>query len=196
MSDRSVRLTRRRLLGSIATVGVASAATGAGTIAYLSDKESSSGNSLQSGTLDLTLTDQSKNTSVSFLDKSGVVPGDGSSESLLLNNDGSVSADLDVTLNNITSTDKNGKHPGDLENYLEVRGVVELADGSTEEIFNNQTVANLRGTTLSHGNIPIDNGETHKFVLHWDLPQSTTKNKAQGDSVGIGLGFTLTQSGP
>jgi predicted ribosomally synthesized peptide with SipW-like signal peptide len=46
-------LTRRRLLGSIVTTGFGSAAAGAGTAAYFSDTESSTGNSISTGTLNL-----------------------------------------------------------------------------------------------------------------------------------------------
>ncbi|MFB6176161.1 MAG: TasA family protein, partial [Halobaculum sp.] len=47
-------LTRRRILGGALTIGAASAATGAGTLALFSDTEQSSGNTVQAGTLDLT----------------------------------------------------------------------------------------------------------------------------------------------
>lgn len=194
MTDRKIELTRRRFLGSLVTIGGAGAAAGMGTMAAFSDTEARSGNTVQAGTLDLTLAD-GQNTSVTFLNESGVVPGDSDFDSLDLNNEGSISADLEISLEAIRSTDKSGNSPGDLENYLEVRGVVELSDGSTEEIFPWQTMSALRGTTLSHGTIPIGDSVTHTFVLHWDLP-SSTKNEAKEDSVEIDFGFTLTQSGP
>ncbi|SDM76496.1 SipW-cognate class signal peptide [Halogranum gelatinilyticum] len=53
MSDKRVELTRRKVLGGLATIGAAGAATGAGTMAYFSDNETSSGNNISAGTVDL-----------------------------------------------------------------------------------------------------------------------------------------------
>ena len=48
-------LTRRKLLGGLGAVGVASVGAGLGTSAYFSDTESFVNNSLTAGTLDLKL---------------------------------------------------------------------------------------------------------------------------------------------
>lgn len=50
-------VTRRRVLGGVATFGAASAATGAGTVAFFQDTETSSGNTIKVGTLDLAVRD-------------------------------------------------------------------------------------------------------------------------------------------
>lgn len=47
------KLNRRRVLGGIVTIGAASAAAGAGTYAWFNDTETSSGNTITAGTLDL-----------------------------------------------------------------------------------------------------------------------------------------------
>lgn len=52
---KKLQLTRRRVLGGMATIGAASAAAGAGTMALFSDTETNSGNTVSAGTLDLTL---------------------------------------------------------------------------------------------------------------------------------------------
>jgi len=52
MSDK-IELNRRRVLGGLVTIGAAGAAAGAGTFAFFSDSESSSGNEVTAGTLDL-----------------------------------------------------------------------------------------------------------------------------------------------
>ncbi|GAA0457346.1 CalY family protein [Halococcus dombrowskii] len=59
MSDESdeLRLTRRKLLGGVTTIGVASALGGVSTWATFRDEESSTDNSVQAGTLDLVLSD-------------------------------------------------------------------------------------------------------------------------------------------
>lgn len=53
MSDKRFELTRRRLIGGVSVIGVASVATGAGTYASFSDTESSIGNTVQAGTMNL-----------------------------------------------------------------------------------------------------------------------------------------------
>lgn len=54
MTD-DIELTRRRLLASVGTVGLASAGAGLGTTAYFGDRESFDGNTLAAGELDLTV---------------------------------------------------------------------------------------------------------------------------------------------
>ena len=51
--DNPIRLSRRRVLGGLGTIGIASAGAGLGTTAYFSDQESFVGNSLTAGELDL-----------------------------------------------------------------------------------------------------------------------------------------------
>lgn len=54
--ESSVELSRRKVLGGLAGIGVASAGAGAGTWAYFSDEESSENNEIQAGTIELDLT--------------------------------------------------------------------------------------------------------------------------------------------
>lgn len=53
--ENQFRLTRRRALGGIAAIGVASAAAGVGTSAFFSDQESFEGNSITAGEFGLTV---------------------------------------------------------------------------------------------------------------------------------------------
>lgn len=59
MTDQTIELTRRRILGGVATIGAASAAVGAGTFAAFSDTETSSDNTIQAGSLEIQLNDES-----------------------------------------------------------------------------------------------------------------------------------------
>lgn len=70
MNGKDIELSRRRVLGGIATVGVASAAAGAGTFAFFNDTETSSSNTVEAGTLDLTGSTDGQ------IDVSGIVPGE------------------------------------------------------------------------------------------------------------------------
>lgn len=55
--DQKLALSRRKLLAGVGSLGVVGTGAGAGTWAYFNDEESSANNSIQSGTLDLTVTD-------------------------------------------------------------------------------------------------------------------------------------------
>ncbi len=54
--SKKVKLTRRRVLAGLGTIGVAGAAAGLGTSAYLNDTESFTDNTITAGTLDMSVT--------------------------------------------------------------------------------------------------------------------------------------------
>ncbi|MUV60178.1 SipW-dependent-type signal peptide-containing protein [Halobacterium sp. CBA1126] len=54
--SKKVKLTRRRVLAGLGTIGVAGAAAGLGTSAYLNDTESFESNTITAGTLDMSVT--------------------------------------------------------------------------------------------------------------------------------------------
>ncbi|MFC5366394.1 SipW-dependent-type signal peptide-containing protein [Salinirubrum litoreum] len=56
MTDRRIRLTRRRVLTVLGTVGVSAAGAGLGTVAYLTDSEEFTDNAVQAGDLNLAVT--------------------------------------------------------------------------------------------------------------------------------------------
>ncbi|NHN61155.1 MULTISPECIES: TasA family protein [Halorussus] len=94
--DSSVSLTRRRLLGGLVAIGGAGAASGAGTFAYFSDTESSTGNTIDAGTLDLTVSDSGADFSDGVSGTwtiSNAKPGDSVLGDLTLRNEGSLSSD-------------------------------------------------------------------------------------------------------
>lgn len=106
MSEKTFRLTRRRALGGLLTVGVGSAAAGAGTFALFSDEETSSGNTVQAGTLDLTGEDGG---SFTFsVGGNGLAPGDDAgSATATLENNGNVDALLDIDIS-LSENDTSG----------------------------------------------------------------------------------------
>ncbi|WP_245810627.1 vWA domain-containing protein [Halorubrum halodurans] len=55
MDDKTIGLSRRKMLVGLGAMGVASAGAGLGTTAYFSDEEGFTGNRLEAGTLDLKL---------------------------------------------------------------------------------------------------------------------------------------------
>lgn len=67
MTDDRIPLTRRKLLGSLGVIGVASAGTGLGTSAFFTDEESFTSNTLTAGTLNMRVT-------ADIIDKSPELP--------------------------------------------------------------------------------------------------------------------------
>ncbi|TYT63837.1 SipW-dependent-type signal peptide-containing protein [Natrialba swarupiae] len=65
----NIGLSRRRVLGGLGAIGIASAGAGLGTTAYFSDQESFEGNSLTAGTLAVNVTQQ-----ITHVDQDGIGP--------------------------------------------------------------------------------------------------------------------------
>ena len=81
---------------------------GGGTWAYFSDPETSSGNILTAGTLDLTLDGNDDDIKVIEALVSDVKPGDNNSEYIELANAGSLEGELDILFSAITNTESTG----------------------------------------------------------------------------------------
>lgn len=106
-----LKLTRRRLLGGIATTGVAAAGAGAGTMALFRDTESSEDNRIKSGTLDLGY----QNSNHFSFTITGKMPGEGDGGTLFdgisttFRNDGTISADhLELDFDSNVREDNDG----------------------------------------------------------------------------------------
>lgn len=195
MSDRKIELNRRRVLGGIATVGIAAAAAGAGTFAAFSDTESSTNNQVSAGTLNLTV--DGGNTAVEAVSINDAVPGDSGSGTLTLENTGNVDGTLDVSISNIASQENGTNEPeseaGDagssdgveLENELTV--TISLA--GTQLV--SDTVNNLSTGTV--GTQALNAGSSADLDLSYSV-DSDAGNLIQSDSVTVDLSFTLTQA--
>ena len=105
MSDKKTKLTRRRILGGLATAGAASAVTGVGTWALMDDSGSSNNNTIISGEMDLTLGANVSKT----VDVDNLMPGEGGKETFAVGNDGDADGVLDLTVNNVRN---NPSSPG------------------------------------------------------------------------------------
>lgn len=91
MSDDTFKLSRRRLLGGLVTISGASGATGVGTMAYFSDSDESTGNTVSAGTLNLDF-----NSAGTFQFSSSLAPGQTTMDTVTLVNDGSITGSLDI----------------------------------------------------------------------------------------------------
>lgn len=108
----TVKLSRRRLLTGVATAGVATTATGAGTFAALNDTESSEDNTVQAGTLDLNLANGGAEYwwDVGPGEPGGTASGSNGGFTAQLHNFGSVEGDhLEIDFENIPIEDDNGE---------------------------------------------------------------------------------------
>jgi len=211
MSDKNIELTRRKALLGLGTVGVAAAGTGAGTFAYFSDTESSTGNTISAGTLNLTAdgNDGSATTTVSVDD---VKPGGSGRGSTTLTNGGSVDGYLNVDVGTMTNnentvvepetaaTGENGGEPGELGGVLDViYGFDTTGDGNIDVPFVDTTSKpyepiNRTGGAEYNPNIPLSsNGGSADFIVEWQLP-SDVGNKIQSDGVELDVTFELLQN--
>ncbi|MBX0324335.1 SipW-dependent-type signal peptide-containing protein [Halomicroarcula sp. F13] len=145
MTDK-FELSRRKVLGGLGTIGVASAGAGLGTTAFFSDTESFDGNKLTAGSLDLKMdwqehysdwsSDEEQYAGMASSESTAdyVLPGGPAGESILLtisdedefmaatsieafpDKDNDAINDYDATLEALTDTDASDPGPGDICN--------------------------------------------------------------------------------
>lgn len=195
MTDRKIELNRRRVLGGIATIGAAAAAAGAGTFAAFSDTESSTGNQVSAGTLDLTVDGSDQD--VTVLTASNVVPnGSGSGTAITLENAGSVDGLLDINVSNIASNE-NGTDGPEASASAEGTGV-ELEDELTitvtldgSSVFSD-TVANLTNGQTIVSDQTLNASSSTDFNLNYSVTDAG--NEIQSDSVTLDFSFVLNQA--
>jgi predicted ribosomally synthesized peptide with SipW-like signal peptide len=187
MSDNNIELSRRRILAGLGTIGIASAATGAGTMALLSDEETSSGNVVQAGTLDLT-----QSTTQTFT----VKPKPGQSDSMVLEyeNPGNVTGTLDLV---VTGLNGEGANP-ESETNTEGRGELGNAmmadlkvDGSSIKKDENDESFNDIANQI-YMNVAEISGGTTTVELSYEIP-TDVGNEIQGDTITVGISAFLGQ---
>jgi spore coat-associated protein N len=197
MADDKSPLTRRRVLGGMATVGVAGA-LGATTWAEYTDTETVSG-SASAGTFDLTVGETSV-TSFPFSIGS-VAPGDGvdpddREEEFTLENVGNTDAEkLTAVLSksssgegNNSGDESNSDDQGELDDHLELRMHL---DGDL--IFDWTDLSDLYGASNSITGSPVVESDTGYMHLQYRLP-SDTGNDVKGDTVEFDIELTLEQN--
>lgn len=185
---------------------------GGATWAYFADFESSTGNSLASGTLDLNI--DGGDIAVTTFSVTDVEPGDSGSGSNVLANSGSLGGELDVTFSAITNV--GGSGGGEYEDGIgHLGGVAEMAvyidvDQSggwtsgdiglkSDETAYNWPTALDYDIINNYDSDDFDAVETmassanDNFRILWSVP-SGAGNNIQGDSVSFGVTFVLEQS--
>jgi len=199
----------KKILGLTVAALIVITLVGGSTWAYFTDTESSTGNTLVAGTLDLNI--DGGNTAVTTFSVSNVAPGDSGSGNSTLANVGSLDGELDVAIGAITNTGGSGGKEyedgsGDLGAVAEMALYIDVNQNGT---WNNGDIC-LRsdGSTYnsleyddidSFGNTTWDAVETlaisaqDDIVVAWRVP-TTAGNSIQGDSISFGITFTLEQA--
>lgn len=185
MADDDSKLTRRRVLGGLATVGAAGAIGGAGTWAAFSDDEDSNGNYVQAGTRDLQI--DGGDAPVVTLEVDNAAPGDSGGDTSSITNVGSLPGDLSVEVMAVRSaegdnsseaeTNTDTSDNGELAQYLNV----DIGFGSSSAVSG--SAQGLAGSTGSGPTLSANGGST-SFYIDWSIDPGAT-NDAQGDRVEI-----------
>ena len=193
-NDDTFKLTRRRALGGLAAAGAASAAAGAGTMALFSDTESSSGNTVQAGTLDLEV----GSTESLDIDVSGKPPGWSGQYSANVDNAGSVAGGLRVEVN-VTGT-SDGATPDSETNYAQSNELLDevwirLGFGGYDVI---DTATSL-GTAEMLGELDalqrLSGGSGTSLDVEVGIDRDAT-NEVQGDEITFEVSVSLLQGEP
>jgi spore coat-associated protein N len=201
----------KKIVGLILALVLIIGLVGVGTYAYFSDTESSTGNTLTAGTLDLNI--EGGDIAVTTFDVSDVAPGDNGTASSTLANVGSLAGELDIATSVVSNTPGAGGEFGggsgelgasaQIAMYLDVdqsgtwtAGDIGLqSDGSTYTF----------PTSLDYDEIDDYASETWDAVetmnasasddifVDWGVP-TTAGNEIQGDSVSFDITFTLEQA--
>lgn len=174
---------------------------GGATYAYFSDQGQSLGNSIQTGTLDLRLSDENETDSNSVTTTFGgnLAPGQcAPAATLHLKNTGTIAANhAQITLTN-TVTDVGDNASQDIQNYLKFQTLT--FDGADKKGAISDGNANSfpdlgDWAMMSDGldNLPLSDLNTdHPLVIQVCL-DSSAPNELQGDSVSTDITVTLNQ---
>lgn len=205
MTDKTIELNRRRVLGGLITVGGAAAAAGAGTFAYFNDSQTSADNDIVAGTLTLSGTTDG-DFAVTDVAPGQRVPASGTtSVETTYDSDSTidpVEVDLDVALSEPTEpaepTNSTEQTAADFASQVDVqtadlvRGTTVVADlTSTEGV---STVQDLGGLSLDDAFGSVSTGDTLALDLAVTM-NPNAGNDYQADGVSIDVTFTAQQPG-
>lgn len=212
--------TRREVLLTLLIVGAASSALGAVTWAHFSDSDASGDNTLEAGTLDLTL-DGSNDQTGSF-SLTNAKPGDSTSHNFTLRNVGSVAGNhAEITLSFAENDTRIEPSDPDLDTelganatasyvrvttleYKDDSGTVienplaDVSDGNSNDIKDLEDVRNQAGA-LDDLRAPERNGASETYLVitvsiaNDDGAFTGTDEDIMADGIDVTLTFTLNQ---
>lgn len=158
MSEK-LAVTRRRLLAGVVAAGVAGAGAGAGTMAYFEDSETSDGNTVQAGTLNLEFGGGG-----SFSFNAALAPTQSTTGTVTLVGNDSLSGSLDVDVS-YTEND---------------------AAGNQTDVTADQLASNLLVETLTYGGTDLT-GQVSASGPEPTLQELATNDQTSGETTGNDL---------
>lgn len=180
----------KKILLSVATVGVVGALAAGATSAWFSDTETSTGNTFTAGTLDLAVNGQ--NTGIIPVVVGNIAPGWTKDITYTVKNAGSISGKLSLVSGTVVNTEglnpeseTNTEGDGELGANITVTATVDSVTHNLG-VLNNLQNANTVITDLNAG-------VEKTIVLHLALPTSVT-NEVQGDNVVADFTLSLDQT--
>ena len=194
-------MSMKKILGLTVALLLLSGMTGIGTWAYFSDTETSAGNQMAAGTLDLKTDDIDGVTQTLFATK--LEPGDSvTSENITLKNSGSVAGStVDIVFSYVESD--NSPNPVNISanataallevTALNYGGLSLLSLVSDNNSNTYKDVEDLKNTDLS-GQSGINPSATEDFDIAVFLRTETGKD-LQADGINVTITFTLNQFG-
>ena len=199
-------MNTKGILMSILMIGVVAMAAGAGTFAYFSDTETSTGNTFTAGTLDLKV--NSGDSNVVMFNVNDVKPGDSGSAEINLSNAGSLDGYLDINFSNVVDNDPTltdpedevddtqGDGQGELADNLDILAYIDengnsTYDAGTDALVYDGKAINIAGEQLS--NYSLTSGASKTFRIEWSV-DSGVGNVIQDDEAGFDIEFELAQT--
>lgn len=211
----------KKILGLTIAALIVMGLVGGGTWAYFSDPETSSGNIITAGILDLKLNGADSNVNI-LTSLSNKAPGDNSTAYATISNSGSstIAGELDIASGNVTNTESvgateyeadviGGAGNGELGANAEIAPWLDLnedgvfdggsdialkSDGTTSTAaLQWDTVDNFASQTWNAVIASMAISASERFYIDWRIPTSAG-NTIQGDSFTLGFTFTLEQT--
>jgi len=192
-----------KVLASLLMIGMVAAMAGAGTFAYFTDTETSTGNVFTAGTLDLVVNEE--NPVSSHFELENVQPSDNATDKVNLTNIGTCDGYLSMWIENLTDDDNGLTEPeetdgdttggADPEGELSPNLCIQIWDYNGNEHYND-TLANFAAT---HGNEStqldlgdLSAGQSRMFTVGYYVP-SDVGNIIQSDSSTFDIVVDLLQ---
>jgi len=190
-----------KVLASLLMIGMVAAMAGAGTFAYFTDTETSTGNVFTAGTLDLVVNEE--NPVSSHFELENVQPSDNATDKVNLTNIGTCDGYLSMWIENLTDDDNGLTEPEGLVDSTDGAGEGELSpnlciqiwDDTGAELYND-TLENFaatyhsQDTQLDLGDLSA--GQTREFTVGYYVP-SDVDNIIQSDSSTFDIVVDLLQ---
>ena len=190
----------KKILISLMAIALVIGLVGAGTMAYFSDTETSSGNTFTAGTLDLNVGGENPNLSPDFT-FGPLAPGDSGTITYTLNNVGSIDGYLD--LQGIGVVDTEGTNPESETGDIGEPGELSANIYVTVTLGTSGLYAGLLSGIASDydANVALAASGTTTLTIAWVVDKDNVSplgedvgNDIQGDVATVGLTIELAQT--